>query len=253
MARTKFQTTRRDLLALFAGGVATAISGPALAHAPSDTLPAETPDAGLKEPRILFVGNSITRRHDVPSRVAALAEKAGARVRIGMAARDGARLRETIMSEHLTMMLDRAHWDVLVLQDHTTTPFRTDDRRLSRETMTRLASMAEPERVLLYPPWPRAAGHPFYSRIHYGFDLTPQNPREFANRTMEFYEKVSQEYGFTVAPVPARWLAAVESGHPVYDTDDYHASSEGAELAAGVLWDCLSDMLGADLSTPHQA
>lgn len=193
--------------------------------------------------RVLFVGNSITLNHDVPARVRALAEAAGIRIETAMAAASGARLRESARIGMLERLLRDGEWDVLVLQDYTTTPFRGADREASEETMARLAEIARPKRVVLYPPWPRAARHRFYGEARDGFDVTPHDPAEFAGATMEFYGRVAEAHGFSVAPVPEAWMAAVAEGRALYDADDYHASEEGAELAARVLWERLQLVL----------
>ncbi len=202
------------------------------------------PDLPPERPRrVLFVGNSITLNHDVPARVRALAQAAGIRIETAMAAASGARLRDTARIGLLEPVLREGHWDVLVLQDYTTTPFRGADRAASEETMVRLAEVARPKRVVLYPPWPRAARHGFYARPAEGFDVRPQDPAEFAGATMEFYGRVAAAHGFDVAPVPQAWMAAVAEGRALYDSDDYHASEEGAELAAQVLWEQLQAVL----------
>lgn len=198
----------------------------------------------MRDRRILFIGNSITLRHDVPARVAERAAAEGVRVEVAMAAADGARLNETAQIERLTEMLQRTRWDVLVLQDHTTTPFRSADRERSERTIETLAGLAGPGRILLYPPWPRAPGHSFYSLQQESFDTPPRDPQEFVRQTMDFYGKVAVDNGYRVAPVPERWMQALKNARPVYDADNYHASAQGADLAAGALWESLREMLG---------
>ena len=193
--------------------------------------------------RVLFVGNSITLNHDVPSRVRKLAETSGMRIETAMAAASGARLQETARIGRLERILRNGDWDVLVLQDYTTTPFRGSDRDASAATMKRLAEIAQARHVVLYPPWPRAPRHRFYAHPAADFDVRPHDPTEFAGATMEFYRRVAQAHGFAVAPVPEVWMKAVAEGRPVYDTDNYHASEEGAELAAQVIWERLQRVL----------
>lgn len=186
--------------------------------------------------RVLFVGNSITLNHDVPSRVAAEAERSGVAISAAMAAASGARLRETAQIDRFGRLLREGSWDVLVLQDYTTTPLRANERQASARTMARLAEIAQPRKVVLYPPWPRAPRHRFYATRLADLDRVPRDPAEFAEATMQFYGEVAGANGFAVAPVPEVWLRAVAEQRPVYDRDDYHASEEGATLAASVLW-----------------
>jgi hypothetical protein len=186
--------------------------------------------------RVLFLGNSITLNHDVPARVAAWATRAGARIDVAMAAASGARLRETAQIARLRRLLRGGTWEILVLQDYTTMPFHAGERAASARTMAQLADLAQPEQVVLYPPWPRAPRHRFYSRAPAFLDLIPRGPAEFAEATMDFYGEVAQANGFAVAPVPEVWMQAVADQRPVYDQDNYHASAEGASLAARVIW-----------------
>ncbi|MEM8570594.1 MAG: SGNH/GDSL hydrolase family protein [Pseudomonadota bacterium] len=195
-------------------------------------------------PRVLFIGNSITLGHNVPARVAAEAASEGVKLEVALAAATGARLRETARIEGLGPLLEASNWDVLVLQDHTTTPFRALDRQSSHDTIAGLAAKARPKNVLLYPPWPRAPGHAFYSRAPQEEQDLPSGPEDFAQRTMDFYGSIARKHGFAVAPVPEHWLNAVGQQRPVYDSDKYHASAEGADLAASVIWQSLKRLLG---------
>jgi hypothetical protein len=201
-----------------------------------DTFPTSRTTADDRPARVLFVGNSITLNHDVPARVAAWARRAGARIDVAMAAASSARLRETAQIARFRRLLRSGTWEVLVLQDYTTTPFNARERAASARTMAQLADLAQPEQVVLYPPWPRAPRHRFYSRAPAFLDLIPRGPAEFAEATMDFYGDVAQANGFEVAPVPEVWMQAVADWRPVYDQDDYHASAEGASLAARVIW-----------------
>lgn len=198
--------------------------------------------------RVLFIGNSITLGHDVPRRVKARAAAEGIEVEVAMAAARGAHLRDTARIPRLGPLLENSTWDVLVLQDHTTTPFRDTDREDSANTMAGLAARARPRQVLLYPPWPRAPGHAFYRGGASGSVAPPKGPEDFARRTIDFYESVARRNGYAVAPVPQHWLEAVAHQQPVYALDNYHASAEGAELAAQVIWKSLRSML----ATPRQ-
>ncbi|WP_424932468.1 SGNH/GDSL hydrolase family protein [Amaricoccus macauensis] len=201
------------------------------------------PTAAERPQRILFIGNSITLGHDVPSRVAARAAAEGVEVEVAMAAAGGAHLRDTARISRLGPLLEASEWDVLVLQDHTTTPFRETDREVSADTIAGLAARARTRNVVLYPPWPRAPGHAFYRHEAADNTLQPKGPEEFARRTIEFYESVARQNGYAVAPVPQRWLEAVELREPVYAGDNYHASAEGAELAAQVIWKTLRSII----------
>lgn len=193
--------------------------------------------------RVLFVGNSITLQHDVPGRVAALARADGIPIETAMAAAFGARLSQTARIGPLDTLLAEVDWDVVVLQDHTTTPFRDADRAASAATMGQLAERAGARNVILYPPWPRGPGHSFYKGPPGDLDMRPRDPGAFASATIGFYRDVAEAQGFRVAPVPEAWLEAVADGRPVYGADAYHASPEGAALAARAIWERLKPAL----------
>lgn len=123
------RTTRRAFLLSSAAAVAGAGGLGAFSfrlHRPprrtpylTDTHLAELAEFQAPAPRILFIGNSMVLRHDVPARVAKLTGASTA-----MAAANGARLIETVRIERLQPVLTAVDWSVIVLQDFTKTPFR---------------------------------------------------------------------------------------------------------------------------------
>jgi hypothetical protein len=195
----------------------------------------------VRGPRILFVGNSMTLRHDIPARVAALAAAEGVALSAAMAASDGARLVESVRIEALRELLSDVGWDALVLQDFTKTPLRAWDRWGAAWAAARMALRAGRPPVLLFPPWPDAPGHPVY-RSGGCLEAVPDGPDDFARRTMAFYERLAGAEGFHVAPVPPLW---VETGpdRRLYGRDGHHASVAGAEFVARILWRSLSPLL----------
>lgn len=106
--------------------------------------------------------------------------------------------------------------------------------------MTWIASQAPDARILLFPPWPSAAGSAIYQDAG-PFTTTPSDPQDYARHTMRFYTSVADRHGYSVAPVPSTWLAA---GNPaLYAEDNHHASAEGAALVAEVLASALEELL----------
>ncbi len=174
-------------------------------------------------------------RHDVPARVASLTG-----ISTAMAAANGARLIETVRIERLQPVLTAVDWSAIVLQDFTKTPLRGVDRFASERAMTWIASQTSGARVLLFPPWPSAAGSAVYQDAG-PFTTTPDDPQDYARRTMGFYTSVADRHGFSVAPVPGTWLSA---GNPaLYAEDNHHASVAGAALVAEVLASELKKLL----------
>lgn len=198
--------------------------------------------AELPRPRVLFVGNSMVLRHDVPARLARFAQAKGHQITTAMAAANGARLIETRRIPELKPILKPDYWDAVVLQDFTETPLRAPDRWGSALAMGRIARRVAPAPILLYPPWPGDLGHPIYENAG-RLKAQPQSPTDYAARTMAHYTRVARANGFHVAPVPQRWLEAVARGESLYDADRHHANARGAALAAKVLWEALEPLL----------
>ena len=198
--------------------------------------------ANLPRPRILFIGNSMVLGHDVPAKVAALAKTDGHDISAATAAANGARLIETIRVSQMNSVLKPELWDAVVLQDFTETPLRAPDRWGSALAMRRIAGKVAPAKILLYPPWPGDVGHPIYDDAG-RLKAQPENPSDYAARTMAHYSRVARANGFALAPVPQVWLEAVATGERLYDQDGHHANARGATLAARVLWDSLKPLL----------
>ena len=199
------------------------------------------PEAG-QGPRVLFVGNSMLLRHDVPSRVAMLAAGQGHAIRPALAAAQGVRLVEVLRVAAFRELLRPDLWDAVVLQDFTKTPLRAVDRWASAWAIGQIAGRLRGVPILLAPPWPGASGNSVYRNAGW-LTAVPADAADYARRTMAHYEAVATDHDARVAPVPAAWAAALAQGIPVFDADGHHASPEGADVLAGVLWEQLRQML----------
>ena len=243
---------RRHLLtALAATGIALTGAGASLGVARLHKSPRKRPflqDTHLSQltalpadgPRILFVGNSMILRHDVPARIAALAKADGQRIVTAMAAAEGARLIETLRIAAFRDAVKQSDWDVIVLQDFTKTPLRATDRWGSALAMSRIARIAKPAQVVLFPPWPARAHKDVYTNPGF-MTSAPESPADFAALTEVFYRGVAARNNFHMAPIPTDWLGA---GDPdFYDKDGHHASPEGAQFVADRLWQTIRALL----------
>ncbi len=190
-------------------------------------------------PRVLFIGNSMLLRHDVPGRVAAAAAREGITLRPALAAAQGARLIETLRIDALEDVMRPGLWEALVLQDFTKTPLRAVDRWGSACAIKAMARRVAPTPVLLAPPWPARAGANVYAGAGFLTD-EPASPEEYATRTMAHYSAVARDISATVAPLPPRWLTADQD---LYDPDGHHANPDGASLMAEVIWTTLRDII----------
>lgn len=192
----------------------------------------------LDEPSVLFIGNSMVVQNDLPGRVAALAISEGVQLTTASASANGARLTETIRTQGLDGVLAK-DWNVLVVQDFTKTPLRANDRWASARAVRHIAQTSASATILLYPPFPSAAENGVY-RDAGRLTITPTSPQDYAARTLDHYERL----GHRVAPVPQRWLEAIDAGQALYDRDGHHPNEAGTDLVARVIWGELKVMLG---------
>ena len=111
---------------------------------------------------VLFVGNSYTLYHDVPSQVARLAEDAGSAISPEMIAEGGAHLGLHTTTTGALERIARGGLAAVVVQDQSTGPLH--DRARFEEGVARLARAARAVRAELvwYETWARATGHAVY-------------------------------------------------------------------------------------------
>ncbi|MEO1723237.1 MAG: SGNH/GDSL hydrolase family protein [Pseudomonadota bacterium] len=201
--------------------------------------------------RVLFVGNSFTYGHDVPGRVAALADVGGTELDVATLAEGGARLAQTLARPGVRDVLEAEGWDAVVLQDHSTTAFDPAYRHDSSAAIAYAAMVAAPRPVLVVTPWARAPDHPIYREgavIRAGLEQ-PESPQHMTEATARYFEAAAAEAArrgganVHLAPVARRWFAASREGAPLYGPDRYHASPDGAALVASVVWEALAPLL----------
>ena len=246
---------RKALLTLAGAGAASAVAGAGVLTFRPHRDPRRTPfltsshlqslaTAQLERPRVLFIGNSMILRHDVPGLTAEQAALDGHRLSAATAAADGARLIETLRLDAVRAVLRPGFWDAVILQDFTKTPLRAFDRWGSDLAMGDIGKRVAPSPVILYPPWPATSGNSVYRDAGF-LTATPASPDVFRARTMAFYEGVARKHGFHVAPVPEAWAAAADRGEDLFHPDGHHANANGADLIAKVLWPAIRDAMRA--------
>ena len=183
--------------------------------------------------RILFVGNSFTFGGDIPTQVRniAITSKPSIRYDTEMLAYPDATL-----EDHLTLAdtLDRIQeggWDVVVLQDASSSSFRPDRVERMERSATILASAATQQgsSVLYFAHW--APGN-------HGHDTTG------AIQTIEqTYERLAQKTTGDVARAGQVWQLADEAGlENLYSDDLHHSSYKGAFAAALAITTALGDV-----------
>ena len=233
-------------MAVLAGGAATATATfrwhtaprrePALTDMHLAALRDRPPGTG---PRVLFVGNSMTLRHDLPRAVAARAVAAGNPLQVATAAARGARLVETWRIEAFRAVL-KGGWDVLVLQDFSTTCLRVPDRWGSVRAMRAMVRAARPQAVLLYPTWAFPPRHSVYQQGAGLLSRPPEDPAAFARCITAHYAGIAQAEGWVRAPVTE---ALQPDATPWLEEDLHHPTPAGTERIAGVLWQSLAPLL----------
>lgn len=193
---------------------------------------------------VLFVGNSFTRWHDVAGRVAAVAAAEGAALDVTVVAVDGTTLAAKWADPALRARMAARDWDAVVLQDYSTAALVPTMAARSAETVVSMARALAPARVVLFETWARAAGHALYAR-----PAMPRAPAAMQAAVAAHYDALARTTAATVAPVGQRLTAAASRGEAVHGRDGHHASAEGAQLAARVLWRTLAGVLDGRVAT----
>ena len=157
-------------------------------------------------------------------------------MRAAIAAANGARLIETWRINTFRQALDIG-WDILVLQDFSTTCLRASDRWASGWAMRAMATRARARAVLLYPTWAFPPDHDLYHRRAGLLSVTPRTPDDFASRITAHYEDIARAEGWTRAPVTEMLRPDAH-----LKNDLHHLNPKGAVFVANILWNSLRDM-----------
>ena len=200
--------------------------------------------------RVLFIGNSFTRMHDLPHEVQRIAEADlgacgapvpgphGPRCRalsVARETRSGATLRRHWIRHGARWRIESGAYTHVVLQDHS---MRAIERPAELTTYARLFDKVIERagaRTVLYATWAR--------RRHRG-----ESGRELGStdamqtRIDDVYGELADELHADVAPVGLAWIEAgrVAPDIRLYGSDGIHPSPEGTYLAACVLYGALT-------------
>ena len=198
------------LLGLAAAGQAGAADGRASAATDAGAT------AAPRTTRVLFVGNSHTATHRLPEVVAALAQRQGVALEVGMLAEPGHSLGDHLAGGRLQAALQRADWDWVVLQQGPSS--RPESRVDLRRSVTAIADVLHGRRarVALMSVWPH------------------RRDRASSPAAEESYRQAAAAIGACVLPVATAWrLAGPAEGAPrLYQRDQLHATQAGTVLAA---------------------
>ncbi|MEO0622839.1 MAG: hypothetical protein AAFU49_01125 [Pseudomonadota bacterium] len=187
--------------------------------------------------RVLFIGNSFLRDHDVPQQIARRATAEGKPLDIHVIVRPGARLAGH-WGGKIAMETVRWGWEVVVLQDHSLDGLIPERAQQSASAIRQFAGVLAGTAVVLVVPWSRKAGHQLFTRPG-----MPEDPAEMTERNTRHYASIAAETGAYIAPVATAWAGAIASGATLHGPDGYHANPEGAALTADVIWRTLDPLL----------
>lgn len=190
--------------------------------------------------RVLFVGNSYTFVHDLPSRVRALglASASPIRIYVESTVAGGARLRDLYDHTNALAKLHAGGFTHVVIQGQSVEPLT--DPETFRIYAARLASEAKAVGVVpvFYETWARRDGDEVYKE-----DWSGRSPQEMQARLRAEYGRVAAASGAELARVgDAREEAMrhLRSGATLFEPDGSHPSALGAELGACVVYGVLT-------------
>ncbi len=188
---------------------------------------------------VLFIGNSYTFQHNVPSMVEKtrrVEDDIRIRYRTALVADGGRNLIAYVGDRRVVRLLQDHDWDFIVLQDRSTAAFYAREREEFDRAVRWFQGAAQQKRaeLVLFQTWPRKSGHAFYAeKAEYGF-TPPRSQEEMARRLASVYRRAAETYDGVVAPVGRCWMQA-ENRDSLYAEDGSHASRTGARLAATVI------------------
>ena len=183
--------------------------------------------------RVLFVGNSLTFKNDLPGLVHRLG---GARTPIfaGSYTAPGWQLSQFAGDRGLDRLLREVRWDVVVLQEQSQVPSFADDDRAREFTpyVTDLADMirASGAQPLLFVTWAHRTGD--------RRNVTGDTYAAMQQRVVDGYRDAAGASRSAVAPVGVAWAEAL-TRRPQLDlwaSDGTHPSRAGSYLAACVFY-----------------
>jgi hypothetical protein len=179
--------------------------------------------------KMLFIGNSFTKRNNLPGLLAELAAPRGVRVTHELISAGGASLRTHWNAGHATKAIEAGGYDYVVLQEQSTLPVKNAGRMaenvwLFNEVIKRSAS-----KTVLYMTWAR--------------EHLPEHQKVIA----EAYNSIAHNNNALVVPAGIVWqhFRATYDRPNLYSSDGSHPSPAGSYLVACVF---VASLFGASPS-----
>lgn len=205
---------------------------PVTAHAAGQHTPKASPT------RILFVGNSYTKRNHMPNLFRKLCKNSGQNVVVRSLTNPGHSLKNTsdpttANGRKLYRLLRTQRWDYVILQDRRYYPI-SKPKRMKR-TIRTLAPYIKNAgaQMVLYQTWAPGKWHNDYDRYD-----SVSNRSDYQNILNRTIAEIAAEHDALVAPVGTAFLLCNRSSYGIrlLKGDYSHPTVEGSYLAACVIY-----------------
>lgn len=196
-------------------------------------------EAGPKNIRVLYVGNSLTTANDLPGLVADLAQSGGYQIEYQVYAPGGKRLMQHASDKRLLELIKSQKWNYVVLQEQSQYPgfsvkqVRKDVLAYARVLSDAVKNANPRSKVVFYQTMARQNGDP--DNIKVSPELgSYAGMQKRINRT---YEVMAKENKGLLAPVGVVWqkVRQKKPGLKLY-SDNIHPNLAGSYLAACVFY-----------------
>ncbi len=179
---------------------------------------------------VLFIGNSYTHQHDVPSIVAQIAAANGTALEVNMIAPGGVFLDEHAASVQVLDAIRSGGYDIVVLQPQSLEV--ASDELFPTRTFPAAAKLAgeaqaNDSTVILYQTWAR----------QFGSDIVGKNHSAQHQANLERFDLMARSQGASTARAGEAWELALADRFTdlLYQPDGSHATPTGAYLASASL------------------
>lgn len=190
---------------------------------------------GTRPLRVLFVGNSYTRFHNLPQVLSSMAGSAQPRVSLEaiQLAFDSYTLERHWEEGQALRMIRAGHWDLVVLQGHSLQPIRHPKQlhTLARKLDAEITQTGA--RTVFFMTWAH------------------RDKPGMLTGVAQTYTSIAAELNATVAPVGLAWQRALQE-HPtmaLHTADNSHPAPHGTYLTACVLYASITGRNPLGLST----
>lgn len=191
---------------------------------------------------ILFIGNSLTQRNDLPAMVERIAASRDIDVFTKMSARGSAKLVHHSRDSNVKQMLDETAWDYVVLQEQSQLPALRDPD-VAQKTLPFAGKLADRARQVS----PETKVVFYMGMAHKNGDQSNKddfpeigNYKGMQYRINAAYRTMARQNRASIIPVGEVW-ARMRAKHPDIElyVDDRHPSVAGTYLAACVFFTTL--------------